>query len=65
MSIKQQKPVACSIPELALEYGVSESLLYSLANQGSLPGCRRLGKRFLIHTETFEGWLKEGNGDVK
>ena len=52
-----------SIPDLASEYGVSEALLYGLANRGELPGCRRLGKRFVIHRATFEEWLKTGTGD--
>ena len=52
-----------SIPELAVEYGVSEALLYSLANRGELPGCRRLGKRFVVHRETFEEWLRDGMGN--
>ena len=52
-----------SIPDMASEYGVSEALLYGLANRGELPGCRRLGKRFVIHRVTFEEWLKTGTGD--
>jgi predicted DNA-binding transcriptional regulator AlpA len=57
-----KKPGA-SIPELATEYGISEALLYSLANRGALPGCRRLGKRFVVHRQTFETWLQTGQGD--
>lgn len=60
---QKAKKVAASIPELAVEYGVSESLLYSLANQNRLPGCRRLGKRFLVHRATFEQWLADGHGE--
>ena len=52
-----------SIPDLALEYKVSESTLYALANQGKLPGARRLGKRIVVHRATFEEWLKSGMGD--
>ena len=37
-----------SIPELSAEFGVSETLLYNLANSGQLPGARRLGKRIVI-----------------
>lgn len=58
-----EKPMAASIPELARWTGVSESLLYSLANQGKLPGCRRLSSRFIVHVETFEAWLMSGTGD--
>lgn len=51
-----------SIPELSRVYGVSETLLYTLANEGKLPGARRLGKRIVVHVETFEAWLAEGQG---
>ena len=54
---------AASVPELALEIKVSESTLYSLANQGKLPGARRLGKRIVIHRATFFEWWKNGMGD--
>lgn len=57
------KPTGASIPQLAVEYQVSESTLYSLANQGKLPGARRLGKRIVIHRARFEEWLKTGTGD--
>jgi predicted DNA-binding transcriptional regulator AlpA len=52
-----------SIPKLAIDYDVSEALLYSLANQGRLPGCRRLGHRFVVYLPTFERWMAEGMGD--
>ena len=56
--------MAASIPELAQQTGLGESLLYGLANLGKLPGCRRVGaKRFLVHLETFEDWLKSGAGE--
>jgi predicted DNA-binding transcriptional regulator AlpA len=60
--MSEQSRAGTSIPELAAEFGVSEALLYSLANQNKLPGCRRLGKRFVIHRLTFEAWLAEGQG---
>ena len=63
MGIDQKNRLGASIPEVASEYGVSEALLYNLANRGELPGCRRLGKRFIIHRETFEDWIKSGMGD--
>ena len=57
------RPLAYSIPDLARMTGLSESLLYQKANEGALPGCRRIGRRFVIHGETFEAWLKSGAGD--
>jgi excisionase family DNA binding protein len=56
------KPIAVSIPELARMTGISEGLLYIKANSGELPGCRRIGKRFLVHLETFDSYLKVGTG---
>jgi predicted DNA-binding transcriptional regulator AlpA len=63
--LETEKRTGASIPELAAEYGVSEALLYSLANCGELPGCRRLGKRFVVHRQTFENWLQAGRGDER
>ena len=51
------------IPELAARTGLSEFLLYAQANAGQLAGCRRIGRRFLVHVPTFEKWLADGWGD--
>ena len=51
------------IPELAERTGLSEALLYSQANAGNLPGCRRIGRRFLVHAPTFQRWLADGWGE--
>ena len=56
-------PIAVSIPDLARLTGLSEGLLYIKANAGELPGCRRIGKRFLVHLETFDDYLKSGMGE--
>lgn len=56
-------PLAVSIPELSRLTGLSEGLLYVKANEGGLPGCRRIGKRFLVHLETFNDYLKGGMGE--
>ena len=63
VDMAQKHQIGASISKVALEYGVSEALLYSLANRGELPGCRRIGKRFVVHRETFEEWMKSGSGD--
>lgn len=54
--------IAVSIPELARITGLSEGLLYLQANAGTLPGCRRISTRFLVHLETFDKYLKSGMG---
>lgn len=58
----QPRPVGMSIMEAAMEAGVSESTLYTLANSGTLPGARRVGKRIIIHRAVFEEWLRTGQG---
>jgi len=54
------KPIAVSIPQLARLTGMSEGALYMRANQAELPGCRKIGARWLVHLETFEEFLKTG-----
>lgn len=61
-STQEGMPLALSIPDIARLTGLSEGLLYSKANEGSLPGCRRIGRRFLIHVKTFDDYLKSGMG---
>ncbi len=59
----RRESVSVSIPNLARMHPISEALLYRLAGESRLPGCRRLGHRYLVHVETFETWLKSGTGD--
>jgi len=61
--IREAPLIGMSIAEAAAEAGVSEATLYSLAGQGRLPGCRRIGKRLVIHRQTFEEWLRSGQGN--
>ena len=58
----ESKSVGASIPELSAEYGIGESTLYEMANRGALPGARRMGKRIVVHRQTFEDWVKAGTG---
>ena len=51
-----------TVTELVRITGLSRSLLYARANDGALPGCRRLGSRLLIHLPTFKDHLKSGDG---
>lgn len=62
MVTSRHMPIGMSIAEAAAESSVSPSTLYTLANQGKLPGARRIGKRIVIHRETFEEWLRNGMG---
>ena len=52
-----EAPLAVSIPKLSRLCGISETTLYMKANEGVLTGCKKLGKRWLVHLETFERWL--------
>jgi predicted DNA-binding transcriptional regulator AlpA len=61
--VTTERPVVCNISELAKMAGVSEGLLYTKANQGKFPGCRRIGKRFVCHVDTFLDYLRSGTGD--
>ena len=63
MVVVDKEPVGMSIAEAAAQAGVSAATLYTLANKGELPGCRRIGKRLIIHRETFSDWLKAGSGE--
>ena len=56
------KPIAVSIPQLARLTGMSEGTLYMRANQAELPGCRKIGARWVVHLATFETYLKDGTG---
>ncbi len=57
-------PEVCSIPKLVelIDGAISEASLYSRAAENSLPGCRRVGHRLLMHVPTFMDWLRTGQG---
>jgi excisionase family DNA binding protein len=59
-----EQRISASIPELARLTGISEGTLYRRANDGSLPGCRKLGKRIFVHLGEFDKWLRNGNKDT-
>ncbi len=61
--VTKEPTAGMSISEAAAQAVVSEATLYSLANQGKLAGARRIGKRIIIHRETFLQWLAEGMGE--
>lgn len=47
------EPIAISIAEAAALIGVTPQHLYNLAAAGRLPGAYRMGRRVLVHRETF------------
>jgi predicted DNA-binding transcriptional regulator AlpA len=60
---EEETPLAVSIPRLARLTGISEATLYLRANRSELPGCRKIGKRWIVHVETFNNFLKSGMGE--
>ena len=63
LTLKSNQKKGATITELAEDYGLSVSYLYRLAHQNKLPGCRRLGYRFVCLREEFESWLRSGGRD--
>ncbi len=47
-----------TISEAATLLGISRELAYDLARIGELPGCLRLGKRYLVGRKVLERWLE-------
>lgn len=48
------EPIAISVREAAAMIGVTPQHLYNLAAVGQLPGAYRMGRRVLVHLETFK-----------
>jgi excisionase family DNA binding protein len=57
-------PVTMTIDEAASVAGVSPATMYKLSAGGKLPGCRRIGKRYVVHRATFLEWLRTGTGEL-
>src|SRR5262249_53257425 len=54
------KQVLLTIPKLAEEYQIAESLLYRWAWAGELAGAVKLGGRWYVRRPAFERWLEDG-----
>lgn len=52
-------PIAISVAEAAELLGVTPQHLYNLAAAGQLPGAYRMGRRVLVHLETFTTAMAE------
>ena len=63
LTLKAKEKKGATITELAQDYGLSASYLYRLAHENKLPGCRRLGYRFVCLRSEFEDWLRAGGRD--
>ena len=52
-----------SIQEAAGLLGIGRSLAYELAQEGTLPGVRRLGRRYVVSRAALDGWLESPQPD--
>jgi excisionase family DNA binding protein len=53
MTTTSNEPIAVSVREAAAMIGVTPQHLYNLHAAGQLPGAYRMGRRILVHLETF------------
>lgn len=53
------EPISISVKEAAALIGVTPQHLYNLAADGRLPGAYRMGRRVLVHLETFTAAMAE------
>jgi excisionase family DNA binding protein len=47
-----------SIQEAGELLGIGRSLAYELAQEGTLPGVRRLGRRYVVSRAALDAWLE-------
>ncbi len=57
----QPQIATMKIAEAARYLGISRQTAYDLANQGKLPGARRLGRRFVVSRKALEKYLEGGD----
>ncbi len=58
---EQTEVATIKIAEAARYLGISRQTAYDLANQGKLPGARRLGRRFVVSRKALEKYLEGGD----
>ena len=63
MVVKETERKTMTIEECAEALGICRATAYSLARQGSLPGCIRLGPRRLVVSKVALQKLLEHSGD--
>jgi excisionase family DNA binding protein len=47
-----------SIEEASSLLGIGRSLAYELAQEGTLPGVKRLGRRYVVSRAALDAWLE-------
>lgn len=63
MSIKPERRPGTTIAEIAEDYTLSKSFLWKLARRGELPGCGKIGGKYIVLRTEFENFIKEGGPD--
>ena len=47
-----------AVEEAAELLGIGRSLAYELAQEGTLPGVKRLGRRYVVSRAALDAWLE-------
>jgi excisionase family DNA binding protein len=47
-----------TIDQAAQQFGASKHTLRAVARAGKLPGCRKIGGRWYVHTATLEEYFR-------
>ncbi len=58
MSAITKERLTYTVEETAKLLGIGRSLAYELAVSGELPGCRRLGRRYLVSKKALHQFLE-------
>jgi excisionase family DNA binding protein len=57
MTQQQQEKQTFTVEEAAKILGIGRQTAYDLARKGTLPGGRRLGRRFIVSKSELEAYL--------
>ena len=55
----QAEPEFSTVDEIAHRTRLDRKTLYMAIREGALPGARRIGRRIVVHTDTFLDWFRE------
>lgn len=50
-----------SVAEAAKVLGISRAYAYQMAREGKLPGCKRIGNRFVVSVKLLNEFIDEPN----
>lgn len=58
------EPATMRVEDAARLLGIGRQTAYDLANQGKLPGARRLGRRIVVSRKALERFLLDPDRDM-